>query len=80
MLFRSRGPTGNTGATGSQGPQGIQGPAGPAGADGGGAVYVNGKATTIKRQDFFTEDRTPYLRITFEDGSTTCIQLTRCEF
>jgi hypothetical protein len=57
-----------------------EGPQGPAGADGGGDIYLNGKQTLIKKQEFFTETKTPYLMITFEDGSTTCILLTRCEF
>lgn len=89
----SRGPTGNTGATGSQGPQGIQGPAGskgstgntgpqgpqgPAGSDGGGDIFLNGKSTTIKSQEFFTEGKFKYLQITFEDGSQACINLDTC--
>ena len=91
----SRGPQGLTGSTGSQGPQGIQGPAGsrgntgatgatgpqgPAGSDGGGSIYLNGKSSSIKRQDFWTEGKTTYLQITFEDGSTTCMLLQPCEF
>ena len=74
----SRGPTGNTGSTGSQGPQGIQGPAGPAGSDGGGSVFVNGRPSSIKSQEYFTEGKFKYLLITFEDGSTACVTLSDC--
>ena len=75
-----KGNTGSAGATGSQGPQGPQGAQGPAGSDGGGSIYLNGKSSSIKRQDFWTEGKTTYLQITFEDGSTTCMLLQPCEF
>jgi len=70
----SKGNTGATGATGPQGPQGVPG------SDGGGDIFLNGKLTSIKRQEFFTEGKTTYLQITFEDGSSTCMLLQPCEF
>lgn len=71
------GSKGNTGATGATGPQG---PQGPAGQDGGGSIYLNGATAVIKSQEFFTEGKTAFLRITFEDGTSTCILLSNCEF
>ena len=50
------------------------------GTDGGGDVFYNGKELKIVRQDFITDSKTPHLMITFEDGSTACIQLVPCEF
>ncbi len=75
-----QGPAGAKGSTGSTGPTGPQGPQGPAGSDGGGEIFLNGKETTIKSQNFITEGKTQYLRITFADGTTTCILLQNCEF
>jgi len=75
-----QGATGSKGATGATGPQGPQGPQGPAGTDGGGEVYFNGKAANIKRQEFVTDSKSPYLRITFEGGETVCLSLIPCEF
>ena len=77
------GPQGAQGATGSRGPTGATGPTGPegpAGKDGGGDVYIEGKQVKIVRQDFFLERKQPFLQITFDDGTTTCILLSPCEF
>ena len=75
-----QGPAGSKGNTGSTGATGATGPQGPPGQDGGGDIYLNGKSTTIKSQEFFTEGKTAFLRITFEDGTSTCILLSNCEF
>ena len=73
-----QGPAGSKGTTGNTGAQGPRGPQGPAGSDGGGSIFVNGKSTSIKSQEFFTEGKFKYLVITFEDGSTACITLSVC--
>jgi hypothetical protein len=75
-----QGPAGSKGSTGATGATGPQGPQGPAGTNGGGDVFYNGKELKIVRQDFITDSKTPHLMITFEDGSTACIQLVPCEF
>ena len=87
------GSTGAQGPKGDQGNQGTQGPAGadgkdgatgatgatgPAGSDGGGTIYLNGRESSIKTQEFFTEGKSKYLLITFEDGSTACVTLSVC--
>jgi len=82
----SQGIQGAKGDTGAQGIQGVKGDTGatgaqgPAGKDGGGDVYLEGKQVKISRQDYYLDRKQPFLQITFDDGTTTCILLSRCEF